>query len=229
MNEPKIIVALDGLNEKEVFSLVNTFHSSECALKVGKELFLRGGPHMVKTLIEKGFKIFLDLKFHDIPNTVARACQAAQGLGVWMLTLHCLGGRKMLEAAVSALDPSLPAPLLMGVTLLTSFGEKDLHEVGISQPLKAEVLQLAQLAKESGLSGVISSPQEVKEIKKAQGPHFLCVTPGIRPAGSALDDQTRIMTPEEALKEGADYLVIGRPITQAKEPQEALKEILHSL
>jgi len=224
--EPRIIIALDYKDEASTMALVDQLEPSLCRLKVGKELFVRCGPTLVQKLINKGFDVFLDLKFHDIPNTVAAACSAAADMGVWMVNVHASGGRKMMEFARNAIDNSVHKPLLIGVTILTSLSRQDITEVGLDVEPADQVLRLAKLANDSGLDGVVCSPQEVTTLKSEIGENFSLVTPGVRPAGSEVGDQQRIMTPSEALSAGSDYLVIGRPITAQKDPVLALKNIL---
>jgi orotidine-5'-phosphate decarboxylase len=196
-----------------------------CRLKVGKELFTATGPAVLEQLMNRGFEIFLDLKFHDIPNTAAQACKAAAGLGVWMINVHALGGRKMLEAAREAIAGNTRRPKLVAVTLLTSLAQDDLADIGIDASPAEMVLRLALLARDSGLDGVVCSAQEAASLRKKCGKEFCLVTPGIRPAHASLDDQSRVMTPHAALNAGSDYLVIGRPITLAADPLQALIEI----
>jgi orotidine-5'-phosphate decarboxylase len=196
---------------------------------VGFELFTAAGPAVVETLVGKGFDVFLDLKFHDIPNTVAQACATAARLGVWMVNVHALGGRRMMAAAREAVDKQSHRPLLIGVTVLTSHSAADLADVGLSATPAEQVLRLARLARESGLDGVVCSAQEAAALRAEHGPGFCLVTPGIRPAGSAKDDQQRIVTPVEAVRAGAHYLVIGRPITQATDPPAVLAAISQEL
>ena len=183
----------------------------------------------MKKVQDKGFDVFLDLKFHDIPVTTAKACKAAANLGVWMLNVHALGGVNMMKAAVEAIHESNNTPKLIAVTMLTSHSQQDIEQVGITTSLKSEVLSLAALANDCGLDGVVCSAQEAMAIKQATRNDFLCVTPGIRPVGSQSNDQKRIVTPEGAVKNGASYLVIGRPITQASNPELALQEIAASI
>ena len=192
---------------------------------MGKELFTCGGPALVEKLHKSGFQIFLDLKFHDIPHTVAQACKAAAGLGVWMINVHTLGGRRMLEAAREALDDVAQRPLLIGVTLLTSMDEGDLQEIGIASTVDDQVVRLSGLARQSGLDGVVCSAREARSLRVRYGPDFRLVTPGIRPAGAESQDQRRIMTPAEAVQAGADYLVIGRPVTQSSDPLKTLEAL----
>ncbi|MCU7938586.1 MAG: orotidine-5'-phosphate decarboxylase [gamma proteobacterium symbiont of Bathyaustriella thionipta] len=226
VNESKIIIALDYKDEVSTMALVEQLEPSLCKLKVGKELFVRCGPSLVKKLISKGFDVFLDLKFHDIPNTVAAACQAAADMGVWMVNVHASGGRKMMQFAREAIDQCEHQPLLIGVTILTSLSRNDIAEVGLDIEPAQQVLRLANLANDSGLDGVVCSPQEVKTLKQQIGKDFCLVTPGVRPAGTAIGDQQRVMTPSEALSQGSDYLVIGRPITADANPVRALKSII---
>ena len=225
MSDSRIIVALDFSSEKQVVEFIAPLEPSMCKLKVGKELFTLAGPGLVRQLIDKGFDVFLDLKFHDIPNTVARACKVAADMGVWMMNVHALGGRNMLLAAREALEGNKNRPLLIAVTILTSMGQQDLEEIGLSGNPEGNVLRLAALTKEAGLDGVVCSSREVSKLRLAQGETFTLVTPGIRPAGSDVGDQKRIMTPTDAIKAGSNYLVIGRPITQADDPVETLTKI----
>ncbi len=228
-DDPKIIIALDFKDEKTTLALVEQLQPSLCRLKVGKELFVRCGPALVKKLINKGFDVFLDLKFHDIPNTVAAACQAAADMGVWMVNVHASGGRKMMQFAREAIAQSEHQPLLIGVTILTSLSRQDIAEVGLDLEPAEQVLRLATLAQESGLDGVVCSPLEVTMLKQSLGQDFCLVTPGVRPAGADIGDQQRVMTPSQALSAGSDYLVIGRPVTAAADPVAALKLIISEL
>jgi orotidine-5'-phosphate decarboxylase len=225
VSEPRIIVALDFPDLARATQIASRLDPVQCRLKVGKELFVRGGPTLVSRLINLGFDIFLDLKFHDIPNTVGRACRAAAELGVWMLNVHALGGRRMLEEARSALDAVTRPPLLVAVTLLTSLTAQDLAEVGLDDGVEDHLKQLVRLAMECNLDGVVCAPTDLELARKTSSPPFILVTPGIRPRGMAQDDQRRVSTPAEALCHGADYLVIGRPITSASEPLQALRSI----
>lgn len=229
MKSPNILLALDFDDANAAYALAEQLDPSLCRLKIGKALFTRAGTEVVKRLQGQGFEIFLDLKYHDIPNTVADAVRAAADLGVWMVNVHASGGRKMLEAAANALAQRQQAPLLIAVTVLTSTAEAELAAMGISRPLAAQVAALTRLSYEAGLQGVVCSAQEAAAVKAATSADFLTVTPGIRPQGSSQDDQSRIMTPEQALKNGSDYLVIGRPITAAAEPVVVLKQIIASL
>ena len=226
INDPKVIVALDFDAADKALALVDQLKPEMCRVKVGKELFTRAGPQLVKQLIEKGFDVFLDLKFHDIPNTVAKACVAAADLGVWMVNLHAQGGPKMMEAAREAIEGASHKPLLIAVTILTSLTDDDLRAVGLQGGAEENVLRLAKLAEQCGLDGVVCSPMEVLTLRDQVGTNFKLVTPGIRPAGSSKDDQSRVMTPKTALLAGSSYIVVGRPITQAKHPLAALQAIL---
>ena len=224
-----VIVALDYDNQDSALTLADRLDPTLCRLKVGKELFTATGPSVVKKLTDRGFDIFLDLKFHDIPNTVAKAIGTAADLGVWMTNVHASGGSRMMSAARQALDSKGSDMLLIGVTVLTSMGVSDLEEVGVQGNASAQVLRLAELAKNSGLDGVVCSAQEAKLLKESLGQGFKLVTPGIRLADSAADDQRRIVTPADALALGSDYLVIGRPITKSTDPLATLLEINRSL
>jgi len=223
-----IIVALDFPSEKETMQLADQLEPSLCRLKVGKELFTRCGPSLVKQLVDKNFDVFLDLKYHDIPNTVAKACAAAADLGVWMLNVHALGGEKMMQAARQAMSAD-DSPLLIAVTWLTSSGQAELDALGIQSTPEEMVSRLAQMAKDSGLDGVVCSAQEAPMLRKNMGDDFYLVTPGIRLAGAKQDDQNRVVTPEKAIADGASYLVIGRPITQAEDPCRVLGKIAESI
>ncbi len=223
--EPRIIVALDFPAARPALELVERLDPAQCRLKVGKEIFTRAGPALVETLSGKGFDVFLDLKFHDIPNTVAAACEAAADLGVWMLNVHASGGRKMLQTARERLDRLEHRPLLVAVTVLTSLAEEDLAEIGFSGTPADNVRRLARLAEDSGVDGVVCSAQEAHTLRGDCGEGFLLVTPGVRPRDAAQDDQRRVMTPGEAVRAGSDFLVVGRPITAAPDPLQALARI----
>ena len=225
MNDPRIIVALDFAAQEDALALAAMLDPKLCRLKVGKELFTAAGPVLVERLAGSGFEVFLDLKFHDIPNTVASACKAAAKLGVWMLNVHALGGSRMMEAAREALEGAAKRPRLIAVTVLTSMGPGDLKELGLPGDPRETVLRLARLAHASGLDGVVCSAREAAPLRQELGAGFCLVTPGIRPAFAAQDDQVRIVTPAEAIRLGSDYLVIGRPITRAADPLQALKRI----
>ncbi len=222
MTKSRIIIALDYPDAEAAKDLVARLDPARCRLKVGKELFTAAGPAFVSELVEQGFDVFLDLKFHDIPNTVAGACKAAAELGVWMLNVHALGGGRMMAAAREAIDNAEHKPLLIAVTILTSMGPAELEQIGLGADAKAQVRRLAQLAQEAGIDGVVCSPLEVAMLREFVDPSFKLVTPGIRPRGADVGDQTRIMTPAEAVAAGSDYLVIGRPITQQPDPMAAL-------
>ncbi len=228
--DPKVIVALDFEKESDAMNLVSGLSAGECRLKVGKEMFTRFGPQFVTRLNNLGFEVFLDLKFHDIPNTVARAVAAAADLGVWMVNVHTSGGPKMMEAAAAALEGyGSNRPLLTGVTVLTSMDEAQLRSVGVNADLNEQVLRLATLARDSGLDGVVCSAREATMLRNALGSEFKLVTPGIRPKTADAGDQIRIVTPEDALRNGSSYLVIGRPITRAEDPLAALRAINESI
>lgn len=229
MIDPKIIVALDYPDANSALALVAQLDSGLCRLKVGKQLFTAAGPRFVETLVNKGFAVFLDLKFHDIPTTVALACVAASRLGVWMLNVHALGGSSMLHAARTALGDAPERPRLIAVTLLTSMGAADMAGIGLEGSPQDVVLRLARLSCEAGLDGVVCSAQEAPLLKQALGQDFCLVTPGIRPASAEPGDQQRIMTPNAAIAAGSDYLVIGRPITQAAHPIQVLQEIQNEI
>ncbi len=216
MNNPRIIVALDFSGKEQALILASELDPMFCRVKIGKELFTAAGPKIVEIFIKKGFEVFLDLKFHDIPNTVANACRVAADLGVWMINVHALGGKKMLIAARDALP--LGGTKLVAVTLLTSMGPDDLESIGLNNEPGIVVQNLANLAHSCGLDGVVCSALEAKQLRKEMGANFCLVTPGIRPIDALTDDQSRIATPQMAIQNGADYLVIGRPISQAENP-----------
>jgi orotidine-5'-phosphate decarboxylase len=222
----RVIVALDNFDHEYLLSIVEQLTPADCRLKIGKEMFCRRGPDLVRTLVERGFDVFLDLKFHDIPNTVAQAVRAAAELDVWMVNVHASGGRRMMTAAAEALRNSEGRrPLLTAVTVLTSMEASDLIETGITVSPEDHVMRLAQLAFDCGLDGVVCSAQEAPLLKSRLGKDFLLVTPGVRPEGSAAGDQRRTATPLQAVAMGSDYLVIGRPVTQALNPQATLAAI----
>ena len=226
MLERPVIVALDYPDATSALALVERLSPEACRLKVGKELFVAAGPALLEELARRGVEGFLDLKFHDIPNTVAQACKAAARLGVWMMNVHASGGPRMLAAAREALETGPgPRPLLIAVTVLTSMGEAELAAIGVSASPEEQVVRLAHLTHAAGLDGVVCSAREATRLRQEIGANFLLVTPGIRPAGSETGDQTRILTPAQALAAGSDYLVIGRPITQAADPLAALASI----
>ena len=223
-SDSKIIVALDYSNEEQALEFVNKVTPDLCKLKIGKELFTTAGPRFVEKMVEKNFDVFLDLKFHDIPNTVMKACHAASELGVWMVNVHALGGKTMMQAAKEGVSNS--STKLIAVTILTSMGQEDLSQIGIQSPVQDQVVNLASLAHESGLDGVVCSAKEVSILRQKLNKEFLLVTPGIRPKGNETSDQKRVMTPAEAMNAGSSYLVIGRPITQSDSPIQTLETIL---
>ena len=227
MTASKIIIALDFEDDKATYDFVNQLPVTECRLKVGSILYTRYGPKLVEKLMQKGFDVFLDLKFHDIPQTVAGACQMAAQLGVWMVNVHALGGEAMLQAAANAVQKSLVKrkPILLAVTVLTSLTATALKAMAIAAEPEAMVAKLATLAEKSGVDGVVCSPQEAAMLREKHGKEFVLVTPGIRLDNKNADDQKRIMTPEQAINAGANYLVIGRPITQANDPLTLLKKL----
>lgn len=224
-----IIVALDYPDATAALAMAQQLDPAQVRVKVGKELFTRSGPAVVASLQALGFEVFLDLKFHDIPNTVAGALRSAAELGVWMVNVHASGGRRMLEASVEALSAARQRPILTAVTVLTSMGEADLRDIGIDVSPREQVLRLARLTQDCGVDGVVCSAQEASMLRDACGPGFCLVTPGIRPAGSAAGDQTRVVTPADAKALGVDYMVIGRPITMAQNPTSTVAEIIRSL
>ena len=220
-----IIVALDYAQAPPALALARRLDPARCRLKVGKQLFTREGPAIIEQLREQGFEVFLDLKFHDIPNTVAGACRAAADLGVWMINVHASGGRKMMVAARESVDAAATPPLLIAVTVLTSLDADDLRDIGIDRPPAEQVTRLATLSHECGLDGVVCSPKELATLAGTLPDTFLRVTPGVRPVGNDDGDQKRVAAPAQALADGAHYLVIGRPITQAADPAAALAAI----
>ena len=224
-----IIVALDAKSQYDALTIAEQLDPALCRLKVGKELFTHEGPSVVKALHDKGFEVFLDLKFHDIPNTTAQAVCAAADMGVWMVNVHASGGRKMMETCVERLKAGNYQTQLIAVTVLTSMGREDLADLGLDIEPFEHVKRLAKLTKESGLDGVVCSAQEAKMLRESLGTDFALVTPGIRPAGSNADDQKRIVTPHQAMLDGSTHLVIGRPITQSADPSQTLKDILATL
>lgn len=227
--DPKIVVALDYADANSALNMVRQLDPTLCKLKVGKELFTAAGPAFVEQLVKLGYGVFLDLKFHDIPTTVAKACEAASKLGIWMLNVHASGGQPMMEAAKEGVMRSGHTPKLIAVTVLTSMDQNTFAQLGVAGPIQEHVLRLASLTKASGLDGVVCSAQEATLLRQHLGHDFLLVTPGIRPLDASLDDQSRVVTPEMAIANGASYLVIGRPITKATEPLNALQGIHQSL
>jgi orotidine-5'-phosphate decarboxylase len=228
-SQSPVIVALDFDNQLSALALAERLDPTQCRLKVGKELFTRAGPELVKTLVAMDFDVFLDLKFHDIPNTTAKAVSAAADLGVWMTNVHASGGGRMMSAAKQALEQQGSAMLLIGVTVLTSMDDTDIAELGIGRSPAEQVLHLADLAEKSGLDGVVCSAMEAKVLKAELGADFKLVTPGIRLPENAADDQRRVVSPPQAMAMGSDYLVIGRPITQSSDPLGTLLKINQSL
>ena len=229
LSEPRIIVALDYDNSNSALALADQLNPNQCRLKVGKELFVAAGPQLVKSLSDRGFDVFLDLKFHDIPNTVAKAVSAAADLGVWMTNVHASGGTRMMTAAREAVENHGGDMLLIAVTVLTSMDDSDLQQVGVNSAAKDQVLALATLTKHAGLDGVVCSAQEATHLKQQLGQDFKLITPSIRLTDSASDDQRRIVSPAQAIEQGSDYLVIGRPITQTENPMQMLQKINSSL
>ncbi len=223
MSDPRIIVALDFPGAKQTLALIAKLDPALCRVKVGKELFTAAGPQIVEKIMGKGFEVFLDLKFHDIPNTVANACKAAAGLGVWMINVHALGGKRMLLAAREAVP--VGTVRLIAVTLLTSMERSDLNEIGLHEDPQQVVQRLALLAGDCGLDGVVTSALEAPELRQIMGKNFCLVTPGIRPIDVPVDEQKRITTPRQAIENGSDYLVIGRPITQSRDPISMLQRL----
>lgn len=224
-----VIVALDYPSLEAALNMAAVLDPAQCRVKVGKELYTRCGPVVVERLQAEGFEVFLDLKFHDIPNTTANAVAVAADLGVWMVNVHAAGGQRMMNACAEKLSHFQCAPLLIGVTVLTSMQQEDLVDIGLDNTPLQQVQRLALLAKQSGLDGVVCSSQESGALRGSLGADFALVTPGIRPSFASQGDQRRIMTPQQALSQGSDYLVIGRPITQASSPQAALDKILQEI
>lgn len=227
--ERPLIVALDFPDERQALAMAAALDPAHCRVKVGKELFTRCGPPIVQRLAQEGFDVFLDLKFHDIPNTVAAACAAAADLGCWMINVHASGGRAMMEAAAERLAKRGESPLLIAVTVLTSMDTSAVREIGFEMEPEELVVRLARLAQSSGMDGVVSSPRELAAIRGACGSEFITVTPGVRPASAAADDQKRVATPAAARTAGANYLVVGRPVTQAADPAAAVEAIIAEL
>lgn len=224
-----LLVALDFPDPDSAWLLASRLDPQQCRLKVGFELFVASGPGFVERLVEAGFGVFLDLKFHDIPNTVRAAVAAAGRLGVWMVNVHASGGRPMLEAAMEAALSLSSPPKVVAVTVLTSMGEEELAQTGVTASPRDQVLRLATLSRAAGLDGIVCSAMEAEALRAAFGPEFILVTPGIRPSGRALQDQKRVMTPARAVGVGADYLVVGRPITRAEDPQAMVAAILSEI
>ena len=227
--QDRLIVALDVPRATQALRLVEAIGEAATTYKVGKQLFTAEGPEVVRNLIAAGRKVFLDLKFHDIPNTVAGAVRSAAELGVSMLTVHASGGRAMLKAAVEAAQQSPAKPLVLAVTVLTSLSDRDLQEIGVSGTALSQVLRLGALAREAGCGGVVASAKEAAELRRELGEGFAIVTPGVRPAGASAGDQARVVTPQDAIKAGATHLVVGRPIIAAADPAKAAAEILRQI
>lgn len=225
----RLIVALDFPSETQALRFIEPISPQDCILKVGLQLYVAAGPAFVSSLVDKGFKVFLDLKFHDIPNTVAGACKSAADLGVWMINVHAIGGPVMLEAATNSLANYQTPPILIGVTVLTSMNQAQLAATSVNQSPEEQVKHLASLCADAGLAGVVCSALEVELLRKERGDDFLLVTPGIRPEGSAHGDQQRIMTPVQAKLAGSSYLVVGRPITEANDPLSVIRSINDSI
>ena len=229
MSSPKIIIALDVSNQSDAIKLAKMFDPKLCRLKIGLELYTAEGPAILEILQKRGFEIFLDLKFHDIPNTVARACTVAANMGVWMINVHALGGLEMMSAAREAITKTGHRPLLTAVTILTSHNQKDLSAAGITMNMEECVIQYALNARQAGCDGIVCSALEAGKLRKKLGDDFILVTPGIRPDGSDPNDQKRVISPVAAIASGASYLVIGRPVTGADDPGQALLNIHESI
>jgi orotidine-5'-phosphate decarboxylase len=229
LDNKRIIVPLDTPRLADALALAARLDPKLCRVKIGKELFVAAGPEAVSRVHERGFEVFLDLKFHDIPHTVAGACRSAARLGVWMMNVHASGGEAMMRAAREAVDSVARPPMLIAVTVLTSLTGPELEHVGLAGSVMENVERLARLARACGLDGVVCSAQEATQVRQATGADFTLVTPGIRLAADAPDDQARVVTPREAVRLGADYLVIGRPITGSPDPAATLQSIRDSL
>lgn len=225
----KLIVALDLPSAASARQVISTIGEAITTYKIGKQLFTAEGPGIVRDLVSSGRKVFLDLKFHDIPNTVGAAVSSAAKLGVSMLTVHASGGSKMLRAAVEAASQSAAKPMILAVTVLTSMSDSDLHEIGVSGDVLTQVMRLGALARSAGCQGLVASAHEARQLRRELGEDFEIITPGVRPAGSAAGDQARVLTPEEAIRAGATRLVVGRPIIEAANPAQAAKEILDEI
>jgi len=229
IDNKRIIIALDFPDAASTRNLLRVLDPAQCRVKIGKELFTRCGPSLVEEVIRNGFDLFLDLKFHDIPNTVGKAVAAAADLGVWMVNVHASGGRDMMMAARQAVANSQHKPLVIAVTVLTSMSQSDLADIGVNVSPQEHVKRLALLAQQCGMDGVVCSAAETEMLRAACGADYVLVTPGIRPVGDDANDQKRIVTPVDAVKAGSSYLVIGRPVTQAEKPGEKLDEIFRQL
>jgi orotidine-5'-phosphate decarboxylase len=229
MSGSRVVVALDFSDADAALAFAARVQPADCRLKVGMELFTHAGPALVGKLVDRGFDVFLDLKYHDIPNTVASACAAAARLGVWMMNVHTLGGPRMMKAARDAIDAASPRPLLIGVTILTSHAQDEIAQIGLTLRLAEHVEHLAAMASAAGLDGIVCASTEAARLRERFGAGFKLVTPGIRPSGSPADDQRRTMTPLDAVRAGSDFLVIGRPITQAPDPVAVLRSIQNEI
>ena len=225
----RLIVALDVPSAAQARQVVQTIGEAAVTYKIGKQLFTAEGPQVVRDLVSSGRKVFLDLKFHDIPNTVAAAVKSAAGLGVTMLTVHASGGSKMLKAAVEAASRSAARPMILAVTVLTSLSDLDLQEVGVTSNVLSQVLRLGAMARNAGCGGLVASAQEARELRRELGEGFAIVTPGIRPAGSPSADQARVVAPQDAIAAGATYLVVGRPVLDATDPAKAAQQIVRDI
>ena len=225
----RLIVALDVPSAAHARQVLQTLGEAITTYKIGKQLFTAEGPGIVRDLVSSGRKVFLDLKFHDIPNTVGAAVRSAAELGVSMLTVHASGGSKMLKAAVEAANASTAKPMILAVTVLTSLSDSDLQEIGVSGNVLSQVLRLGALARSAGCGGLVASAHEARELRRELGDGFEIVTPGVRPAGSAVGDQARVLTPAEAIRAGATRLVIGRPVVEARNPREAVAQIIEEI
>jgi orotidine-5'-phosphate decarboxylase len=226
-NKDRLIVALDVAGATQARQIVQAIGEAATTYKIGKQLFTAEGPQVVRDLVASGRKVFLDLKYHDIPNTVAGAVRSAAELGVSMLTVHASGGNRMLKVAVEAASQSSTKakPMVLAVTVLTSLSDADLQELGIAGDVLSQVLRLGALARAAGCGGLVASAQEARELRKALGEGFAIVTPGVRPAGASAGDQARVVTPKDAIAAGATYLVVGRPILEAPDPAKAAQQI----
>ncbi len=225
----RLIVALDVPGATQARQIVQAIGDAATTYKIGKQLFTAEGPQVVRDLVASGRKVFLDLKYHDIPNTVAAAVRSAADLGISMLTVHASGGSKMLKAAVEAASQSPTKPMVLAVTVLTSLSDADLQEMGITGNALTQVLRLGALARVAGCAGLVASAQESRALRQSLGEGFAIVTPGVRPAGAAAGDQARVVTPKDAIAAGATYLVVGRPIIEAADPKKAAQQIVDEI
>ena len=229
LNRDRLIVALDVPSATQARQVIQSIGESASTYKIGKQLFTAEGPQIVRDLVASGRKVFLDLKFHDIPNTVAAAVLQAAELQVSMLTVHASGGSKMLKAAAEAAGQSPARPMVLAVTVLTSLSDSDLQEIGVAGDVATQVLRLGALARNAGCGGLVASAREARELRHQLGEDFAIVTPGVRPAGTAVDDQARVLTPKEAIAAGATYLVVGRPILESIDPSQAAQNIVREI